>query len=96
MVTASRPLRADAARNREKLLAAATELFAERGLDVPMEHIARKAEQRFEEQRQAQRDDFQRWLQEHGLVKIRTKPAEETARAVLGQGHPCLLGQGNR
>ncbi|MGI5501974.1 TetR/AcrR family transcriptional regulator [Lentzea sp. CA-135723] len=44
MVTASRPLRADAARNREKLLAAATELFAERGLDVPMEHIARRAE----------------------------------------------------
>ena len=44
MVTASRPLRADAARNREKLLAAATALFAERGLDVPMEHIARKAE----------------------------------------------------
>jgi len=44
MVTASRPLRADAARNREKLLTAATELFAERGLDVPMEHIARRAE----------------------------------------------------
>ena len=32
-----------------------------------------------------QRDDFQRWLTEHGLVKGRTKPAEETARAVLGQ-----------
>src|SRR5688500_6339165 len=47
--------------------------------------LARKAEQRFEEQRQAQRDDFQRWLQEHGLVKRRTKPAEETARAVLGR-----------
>ena len=47
--------------------------------------LARKAEQRFEEQRQAQRDDFQRWLQEHGLVKSRTKPAEETARAVLGR-----------
>jgi AcrR family transcriptional regulator len=44
MVTASRPLRADAARNREKLLAAATRLFAERGLEVPMEHIARTAE----------------------------------------------------
>ncbi|KJK50799.1 TetR family transcriptional regulator [Lentzea aerocolonigenes] len=43
MVTASRPLRADAARNREKLLAAAAELFAERGLDVPLEHIARRA-----------------------------------------------------
>ena len=39
-----RPLRADAARNREKLLAAATRLFGERGLDVPMEHIARRAE----------------------------------------------------
>ncbi len=47
--------------------------------------LARKGEQRFEEQRQAQRDDFQRWLHEHGLVKNRTKPAEETARAVLGQ-----------
>ena len=47
--------------------------------------LARKAEQRFEEQRQAQRDDFQRWLQEHGLVKRRTKPAEEIARAVLGR-----------
>lgn len=47
--------------------------------------LARKAEQRFEEQRQAQRDDFHRWLQEHGLAKGRTKPAEETARAVLGQ-----------
>ncbi|PWK81751.1 TetR family transcriptional regulator [Lentzea atacamensis] len=44
MVTASRPLRADAARNREKLLAAAAQLFAERGLDVPLEHIARRAE----------------------------------------------------
>ena len=47
--------------------------------------LARKAEQRFEEQRNAQRDDFQRWLGEHGLAKERTKPAEETARAVLGQ-----------
>ncbi|SEQ63162.1 transcriptional regulator, TetR family [Lentzea xinjiangensis] len=44
MVIASRPLRADAARNREKLLAAAAALFGERGLDVPMEHIARRAE----------------------------------------------------
>lgn len=46
---------------------------------------ARKGEQRFEEQRQAQKDDFTRWLNEHGLVKSRTKPAEETARAVLGR-----------
>jgi AcrR family transcriptional regulator len=38
-----RPLRADAARNRDRLLAAATEVFAERGLDAPLEEIARRA-----------------------------------------------------
>ncbi|MFL6126222.1 TetR/AcrR family transcriptional regulator [Actinophytocola sp.] len=43
-MTGTRPLRADAARNREKLLATAGQLFSERGLDVPMEHIARRAE----------------------------------------------------
>ena len=36
-------LRADAERNRERVLAAAREVFAERGLDVPMEDIARRA-----------------------------------------------------
>ncbi|MFD4560166.1 TetR/AcrR family transcriptional regulator [Streptomyces sp. NPDC058469] len=40
---APRPLRADAARNRAKLLAAATQLFGERGLDAPLEEIARRA-----------------------------------------------------
>jgi AcrR family transcriptional regulator len=39
----ARPLRADAARNRDKLLVAATEVFGERGLDAPLEHIARRA-----------------------------------------------------
>jgi AcrR family transcriptional regulator len=43
-MAATRPLRADAARNRDKLLAAAAKEFAERGLDVPLEHIARRAE----------------------------------------------------
>jgi AcrR family transcriptional regulator len=38
-----RPLRADAARNRDKLLVAATRSFAEGGLDVPLEEIARRA-----------------------------------------------------
>ena len=41
--TSDRPLRADAARNREKLLAAAVDVFAERGLDAPLEEIARRA-----------------------------------------------------
>ncbi|NUT91957.1 MAG: TetR/AcrR family transcriptional regulator [Saccharothrix sp.] len=38
-----KPLRADAARNRAKLLAAAVEAFAGKGLDAPLEHIARQA-----------------------------------------------------
>jgi AcrR family transcriptional regulator len=43
MGTASRPLRRDAALNREKLLTAASEVFAERGLRAPLEEIARRA-----------------------------------------------------
>jgi AcrR family transcriptional regulator len=40
---AARPLRADAARNRARLLEAARELFAARGLSVTMDEIARHA-----------------------------------------------------
>ncbi|WP_079031938.1 TetR/AcrR family transcriptional regulator [Streptomyces specialis] len=39
----SRPLRGDARRNRERLLDAARALFAERGVDVAMAEIARRA-----------------------------------------------------
>jgi AcrR family transcriptional regulator len=42
-VTPTRRLRADAARNREALLAAATDEFAERGLDASIADIARRA-----------------------------------------------------
>jgi AcrR family transcriptional regulator len=42
-MTASRPLRADAERNRRRILDAATELFAERGVDVSVEDIAARA-----------------------------------------------------
>lgn len=38
-----KPLRADAERNRRRLLAAARELFAERGLNVTLDDIARRA-----------------------------------------------------
>jgi AcrR family transcriptional regulator len=41
--TLDRPLRADAARNRARLIEAARELFAERGLNVTMDEIARHA-----------------------------------------------------
>jgi AcrR family transcriptional regulator len=40
---ASRPLRKDAARNRELLLAAAREVFAERGLEASLDDIAHRA-----------------------------------------------------
>ena len=40
---AARPLRKDAERNRQAILAAARELFADRGLDVSMDEIARRA-----------------------------------------------------
>ena len=43
MGSSPRPLRADAARNRTRLLDAARELFAERGLAVTMDEIARHA-----------------------------------------------------
>ncbi|ROS26174.1 TetR/AcrR family transcriptional regulator [Cellulomonas sp. PhB150] len=41
--TTSRPLRADAARNREKLLSAARVMFDEQGTDASLEEIARRA-----------------------------------------------------
>ncbi len=43
MAAESKPMRADAARNRRNLLTAATEVFAERGMAAPLEHIARRA-----------------------------------------------------
>ena len=41
--TRERRLRADAARNREAVVSAAREVFAEAGLDAPLEEIARRA-----------------------------------------------------
>ncbi|WP_329343540.1 TetR/AcrR family transcriptional regulator [Streptomyces sp. NBC_01352] len=41
--TSARPLRADAERNRRRLIAAAQEVFAERGLEVTLDDIARHA-----------------------------------------------------
>ncbi|GIL26453.1 TetR/AcrR family transcriptional regulator [Actinocatenispora comari] len=42
-MTEERPLRADARRNRERLVEAARTVFAARGLDAPLEDIARQA-----------------------------------------------------
>ena len=43
MNTLSRPLRKDAERNRQRILAAAAEVFAARGLDVTLDDIAAHA-----------------------------------------------------
>ncbi|MET7332129.1 helix-turn-helix domain-containing protein [Nonomuraea sp. NPDC005650] len=43
MPTHARPLRRDAQRNRDLLVTAARDLFAARGLDVPLDEIARTA-----------------------------------------------------
>jgi AcrR family transcriptional regulator len=43
MIMVDPPLRADAARNRERIVDAACDAFAERGLDVPLEEIAARA-----------------------------------------------------
>lgn len=43
MATTGRPLRADAERNRQRLLEAARELFAERGLSVTLDDVAHRA-----------------------------------------------------
>jgi AcrR family transcriptional regulator len=39
----TKPLRADARRNRERVVTAAREAFAEHGVDLPMEELARRA-----------------------------------------------------
>ena len=44
METALKPLRADARRNREKIVVAARAAFAEHGLDAQMDEIARRSE----------------------------------------------------
>jgi len=43
-MTTLRPLRADAARNRDKIVEAAKAAFSERGLETQMEDVARRAE----------------------------------------------------
>jgi AcrR family transcriptional regulator len=42
--TASKPLRADARRNREKITKAAREVFAEQGMEAQMDDVARRAD----------------------------------------------------
>jgi AcrR family transcriptional regulator len=44
MTIETRPLRVDARRNYDRLLAEAAEAFAARGVDVPLEEIARRAD----------------------------------------------------
>jgi AcrR family transcriptional regulator len=55
MSTLEKPLRADARRNREKVLAAARAVFAEQGIGAQMDDVARRLSPLPDEGRAAQR-----------------------------------------
>ncbi|MGQ0845711.1 MAG: TetR/AcrR family transcriptional regulator [Sporichthyaceae bacterium] len=78
---ADRPLRADAARNRERILAAAAEVFATRGLEASLDDIAAHAElgvgtvyRRF-----ANREELIEALFKHRLDHVAALATEATA-----------------
>lgn len=54
---------------------------------ISREHleISRRAEERFQKQQQAQREEFERWLSEWSQLPGRCRKAEEVVRGVLGQ-----------
>jgi hypothetical protein len=53
--------------------------------------LARRAEDRFQKQQQAQREEFERWLNEYSQLPGRCRKAEETVRNVLGQAMSELV-----
>jgi len=79
------PLRADAERNRQRLLDAAREVFAERGLDVTLDEIARHAGV-------GTGTAYRRFPNKHALVEAlmieRIGELEATARECLADPDP--------
>jgi AcrR family transcriptional regulator len=71
-----RPLRADARRNREALIAAAREVFGAKGVDAPLDEIARRAEV-------AIGTLYNRFPTRADLIDAAFLPAMEEAEAVL-------------
>src|SRR4051812_42315990 len=53
--------------------------------------LTRRAEQRFQEQQKAQRDEWQRWTQDYQHLRGRSKPAEEAVRGALAKAITDLV-----
>ena len=77
-----RPLRADARRNREALVAAAREVFGAKGVDAPLDEIARRAEV-------AIGTLYNRFPTRADLVEAAFLPTLEEAQAVLEEALAC-------
>ena len=71
-----------------ELLGATREMLA---VNRDQLELLKRAEQRAEEQRQAQREEFTRFLNEHRRLKGRCKQAEATVRGVLGRAITDLV-----
>jgi AcrR family transcriptional regulator len=77
-----RPLRADARRNREALVAAAREVFGAKGVDAPLDEIARRAEV-------AIGTLYNRFPTRADLVEAAFLPTLEEATAVTEEALAC-------
>ncbi|WP_410593823.1 TetR/AcrR family transcriptional regulator [Amycolatopsis sp. lyj-23] len=83
MTVEERPLRADARRNREALVAAAREVFGAKGVDAPLDEIARRAEV-------AIGTLYNRFPTRADLVEAAFLPSLQEAHAVLDEALACV------
>ncbi|MCR6486894.1 TetR/AcrR family transcriptional regulator [Amycolatopsis sp. OK19-0408] len=82
MTAEPRTLRADARRNREALVAAAREVFGAKGVDAPLDEIARRAEV-------AIGTLYNRFPTRADLVEAAFLPTLEEARAAVDEALEC-------
>ncbi|GAA2295111.1 helix-turn-helix domain-containing protein [Streptomyces violaceusniger] len=84
----SPPMRADARRNREQILRAAREVFADQGSDAPLDEIARRAGVGIATlyRRFPHRADLHRGV----AIEVLTALVEAASRAAAEEGDPCL------
>ncbi|HEY3467466.1 MAG TPA: helix-turn-helix domain-containing protein [Amycolatopsis sp.] len=82
MTVEPRPLRADARRNREALVAAAREVFGAKGIDAPLDEIARRAEV-------AIGTLYNRFPTRADLVEAAFLPVLEEAEAIAEEALAC-------
>ncbi|MBE8525808.1 TetR/AcrR family transcriptional regulator [Amycolatopsis sp. H6(2020)] len=82
MTVEQRPLRADARRNREALVAAAREVFGAKGVDAPLDEIARRAEV-------AIGTLYNRFPTRADLVEAAFLPTLEEAKAITEEALAC-------